>query len=264
MYMQQSLLYGELYYARKVTPRPEYDESSLHSHQKYEVLYFESGHAELVFETKKVLLYPGSLVLVPPATKHRINILSDLTYKRTVINFQKLPSFIANETFTTAQVLDISKDARILNVLDRMQAYQDLFSAEHLTVLLEGLVNELLLLAQMQLSVAVQPTAAYGQIMTQAIAYIDKHLHTITKVEELCEALHVSRAFLYREFQNAVSMSPMRYIHQKRLWNAHTLLKSGEDATKVCFGCGYREYSAFYRAYRNFFGYSPQETRLKA
>lgn len=261
MKMSRSTLFEELYYARKVTPKPEYDESSLHSHQKYEVLHFEAGNAELIFENKKVLLHPGTLLLIPPATRHRINILSDLTYKRAVINFSKLPSYIVTTLFEMARVLHIAEDKRILNVLGRMQEYHELFDDEQKAILLEGLVTELLLLVQKFYTVPEIPATEYGQLMTQALAYIDKHLNTISNIEELCETLHVSRAFLYREFQNALGVSPMRYIHQKRLWVAHNLLRSGEDATKVCFGCGYREYSAFYRAYRNLFGYSPQETK---
>lgn len=262
MDMSKSFSFEELYYARKVTPKPEYDESSLHSHQKYEVLYFEAGNAELIFESKKVLLYPGDLLLIPPATRHRINILSDLTYKRTVINFAKLPSCINSELFETARVLHIADDKRILRVLNRMQEYQELFTDEEKAILFDGSVTELLLLVQKFYAVSKRPTEEYGQLMTQALTYIDKHLTTVSGVEELCEALHISRAFLYREFQNALGLSPMRYIHQKRLWVAHNLLRSGEDATKVCYGCGYREYSAFYRAYRNFFGHSPQETKF--
>lgn len=262
MQMSKSLLFKELYYANKETLRPAYDESSLHSHNQYEVLYFEAGDAELIFENKKVLLSGGDLLFVPPATRHRINILSETPYKRTVINFKNLPPHISGLLFRTARVLHVNEDARVLSVLDRMRDYAALFDGEQQALLLEGLTVELLLLVE-KLYALNQPSAsAYGQFMTDALAYIDAHIGTVTGVEELCNALHVSRAFLYREFQNALGLSPMRYIHQKRLWAAHHLLRSGEDATKVCFGCGYREYSAFYRAYRSFFGYSPQETRF--
>lgn len=262
--MNSSLFFKELYYARKVTPHPEYDESSLHSHHKYEILHFESGAAELVFENKKALLFPGALLLIPPAVRHRINILSDLPYKRAVINFAMLPNLFEPSLFSQARVLDISKDTRLLNVLARMGEYHETFEQRERLLLLDGLTLELLLLLQKYHRPQQEKREEYGQLMTDALAYIEKHLTTITGVEELCENLHVSRAFLYREFKNALEMSPIRYIHTKRLQIAHNLLRSGEDATKVCFGCGYREYSAFYRAYRAQYGCSPQQTRFKA
>lgn len=262
--MNRAMTFEELYYARKQTPHPEHDESSLHTHKKYEILHFEAGSAELIFESKKVLLFPGALLLIPPMTRHRINILSDQIYKRAVINFAVLPSVISQGLFSYAHVLDISKDTHTLSVLERMRDYNESFSGEQRELLLDGLVLELLLLLQKYHAVSAQAPEEYGQVMTQALAYVEKHLVTISGVEELCEALHVSRAFLYREFQNALGISPMRYVHQKRLQIAHNLLRSGEDATKVCFGCGYREYSAFYRAYRSVYGCSPQETRFKA
>ena len=98
-----------------------------------------------------------------------------------------------------------------------------------------------------------------GSFIYLATDYIERHLQEIENVKVLCDALHISRAQLYREFERELSKSPMRYINDLRLERAKNLLKLGEDATRVCERCGFHDYSAFYRAYKKYFGHSPSK-----
>lgn len=294
--MNEYLFYPGLSYSRKVTMRPHYDETSLHAHPKYEILYFESGSAELILENRKTMLFPGDLLLLPPLTRHHINLLSGLhsslnkqpalhpdthqhrpvvlvqtaseliPYKRAVLNFSALPDSLSealsSHLFAEPRILHIAQNPRILAVLERMQDYSELFCGKERELLFHSLVTELLLLIDKTEAVTAVSSDGYGSFITQALAYIERHLTEIAGVSDLCETLHVSRAYLFREFQAALKTSPMRFINEKRLLAAQNLLLLGEDANKVCFRCGYREYSTFYRAYRAYFGYSPQETHF--
>ncbi|MBQ8605934.1 MAG: helix-turn-helix transcriptional regulator [Clostridia bacterium] len=242
-------LNGKLNYIHRSASRPPHNETALHCHDMCELLYFEKGDGELVLEGKRQLLFPGALVILPRGTMHFINVLSDKPYVRSVINFE-------GGSFEKAQVLDISGQARIISVFERMREYAGLFSGEQRDEILSACLTELILLIK---SSQKQVSQEYGKLIHQATTYIERHLQEIENVSALCEVLHISRAQLYREFERELSKSPMRYINDLRLERAKNLLKLGEDATRVCERCGFRDYSAFYRAYKKYFGHSPSK-----
>ena len=257
--MNDYLFSGPFSYSHKLTRQPVHNETSLHEHDTYEILYLISGSGELVLEGRKVLLFEGALVLFPPRVRHRIRLLSDLPYERAVINLAALDVPGAQALFSQVRVLDIRQNARVLDLWQRLAEYAALFSPEQRKLLLEGQVRELILLLQ-KTADDVELALCHGQFMTDALSYIERHITEIENVEALCKALHVSRAWLYREFDQALGISPKRYINQRRLQIARHLLQLGEDATKVAFRCGFRDYTAFYRAYRTYFGAAPKQT----
>lgn len=244
-----------IYYSYKITNKPSYNETSLHKHDKYEVLFFEQGSAELVLKDKKIMLFQNSVLLIPPLVKHRINILSDADYKRSVIDFTALPQNVGEGLFADVSVIDVSQNKRVVSVFERMRDYCELFPESQKDTVITALLTELLLLLQIVLKT--DTVSEYGHFMTMALSYIQKHLTSVTGVNELCSKLHVSRAELYREFSSSLGISPMKYINRERLIAAHELLQVGEDAAKVCERCGFRDYSAFYRAYRAYYGQAP-------
>ena len=254
--------FSSFFYSSKVTPHPLYNETSAHIHEKYEILHFESGSAELILEGKKHLLHPDSLLLIPPHTRHHIKILSDVPYSRSVINFDNLGNENFAPLFESTRVIDISKNARALNVLARAKDYVNLFENVEKQMILSLLCAELLLIIKAT-ETEKKSIQEFGAFLAEALKYIEKNIQTIKDVDELCDALHVSRAYLYREFRLGLDVSPKKYINRKRLNIARDLLTLGEDATKVCYRCGYSDYSGFYRAYKAHFGHSPQETILR-
>ncbi len=249
-----------LHYAHKLTEQPTYGETSLHAHAQYEILHFISGNAELRLEGERILLFPDALLLIPKGAIHRICPITPAPFRRSVINFTELPTGVSETLFARPRVLDITGERRIKEALERLRDYSEYFSGEDKKRALSVSVTELLLLLQKGAPLEHSP-AQYGHFMEQALEYIEKHITEIGDIEALCRALHVSRAYLYREFEGALGLSPKRYINQKRLLMAKELLLLGEDATRVALRCGWRDYSAFYRAYREHFGYSPQETK---
>lgn len=244
-----------LHYAHKVTPTPSGGETSLHAHTQYEILHFISGNAELLLAEERILLFADTLLLMPKGAVHRICPISAVPFRRSVINFTELPTGVSDALFARPRVLDISDQPRIQSTLDRLRDYSEYFVGEEKKRALSVMVTELLLLLQRE---ELTEYSRYGHFMEQALEYIEKHITDIEDVEELCLALHVSRAALYREFEAALGMGPKRYINQKRLHLAQEMLQLGEDATKVALRCGWRDYSAFYRAYRACFGHSPR------
>ena len=244
---------GELNYIYKFTLQPSYNEIMLHTHDWYEILHFISGRAELQLEKQKIMLTPDTLVLIPAGQLHRVNIIESCPFERSVINFMRLPIGLGEHLFEQVRLVPVESPMR--EALERMHRYGERPPLEERRErLLEAVLIELLILLE---NAVWMPANRQGQFMEQVLAYIDRHLTRISGVEELCREMHVSRAYLYREFDAALGQSPARYIAEKRLQLAHRRLQLGEGAARVAEVCGWRDYSAFYRAYRARFGHSP-------
>ena len=52
----------------------------------------------------------------------------------------------------------------------------------------------------------------------------------------------------------------MKYIKTKRLLAAREMIRIGEKPTNVYLKVKYNDYTTFFRAYKEFFGYSPSDT----
>ena len=91
--------------------------------------------------------------------------------------------------------------------------------------------------------------------------YISGRLTEDITVEDIADACYVSRYHLMHLFKEETGYTLFAYITEKRLALARDLLKTGMSVTEVCFGCGFKNYSTFSRAYKKHFRISPSEAR---
>jgi signal transduction histidine kinase/DNA-binding response OmpR family regulator len=79
-------------------------------------------------------------------------------------------------------------------------------------------------------------------------------------VDALAEAMAMSRATLYRRFDDHVDATPADLITSVRMEEAEELLRSGEgNVTQVAYAVGYDRLAAFSRAFRDYAGHPPSE-----
>lgn len=246
--------------AHESTHSPDERTFSRHAHPEYELLYFISGEADCVVDHLRHTMRPGELALIPPLAYHFISMTGHETYERIVIDFSDcgVPEEILSRVFTEPRVISASEVPELKSVLFRMDSYARRFTGDTGLLLARNLTAELLCLLDAA-GEQVKPFAGFNRVMEEAMRYIDAHIECISGLDELCTHLYVSRAYLHRLFQTTLGISPMRYITDKRLLLAQTRLRLGEKPTQVCAVCGFGDYSAFYRAYRAYFGFSPGE-----
>ena len=78
-------------------------------------------------------------------------------------------------------------------------------------------------------------------------------------LELLASKFYVSKYHLSHEFGKAMGTGVYRYIMLKRLLVARQLLLKGMSAGEVCSKCGFKDYTNFYRAFKDEYGISPSE-----
>jgi len=246
-----------------LTQTPDAQNFTRHAHGEYEILYFLQGAADCVIEHQRHTLQPGEIVLIPSLAYHFVALSSSAPYERVVLDFSVcgVPEALQKKLFEQPRVYSTEYLPEAKEIFARMDRYASQFSGDTAVDLTRCLTAELLYLLNTIPVNPAQKFTKFSRTMEDALRYIDEHLATINGLDELCSHLYVSRAYLHRVFVDSLGISPMRYITSKRLWLAQSRLQLGEKPTQVCLSCGFHDYSAFYRAYKGFFGISPGEVR---
>ena len=101
-------------------------------------------------------------------------------------------------------------------------------------------------------------------IVKNAVKYIDENINTNIYVQDVCDALFITKSYLHQLFMKYLKISPKKYITSKKLALAQRRLRSGAKPSEVAVMLGFSEYSTFFRDYKNHFGHSPsEETHIK-
>ena len=100
--------------------------------------------------------------------------------------------------------------------------------------------------------------------LKQMMLYAQENCGRQIAVEELADAVHISKRAVFRLFRENLHMTPVEYIHSCRLQLAcRMLLESDEQITQIAGKCGFGSSSYFGRVFRERFGCSPLDYRKR-
>jgi AraC-like DNA-binding protein len=89
--------------------------------------------------------------------------------------------------------------------------------------------------------------------------YVNQNLQGDLSIDEISNALFLSRYYLMHLFKEETGETLASYITSKRLSYGRELINRGVPITEACYACGYKEYSTFLRAYRKKYGEAPKD-----
>jgi AraC-like DNA-binding protein len=89
--------------------------------------------------------------------------------------------------------------------------------------------------------------------------FINVHYREPLSVNGLAQRFFMDKNTMTRQFRRVIGMTPGDYIRRKRLENAFELIRQGYGAQHAGYACGYTDYSAFYRAFCQQYGFPPGE-----
>lgn len=238
----------------------------MHTHESYELYYFAEGGGIYRVEGTPYPLKRGDILIMRPAEAHYIDITEIKPYTRLSVNFKY-------ELFS-----NIDPNGRLLAPFNnRKIGTYNLYRAENFKsnayeVFIKNLMtdspdrrvqiitNLLPLLNEISLAyTSVTESEVNKALDSRIISYINRHLYDDITLDDICEKFYISKTHLCRIFKKATASTVGEYITVKRLVNARQLILSGTPPTKAYLQCGFRDYSVFYRAYKNKYGFSPNK-----
>lgn len=236
-----------------------------HTHKGYELLMLRKGDISYSVGAETYLLRKNALVITRPEQLHRISVHSDETYDRYNLIFfpEAFPKELLAKIPEDLHVLSFDGNQLVMGLFEKMDYYCRTLSGEYLSRAMYHLTEELLWNILIQTDSGKQDN--YQHPLTRsALEFMDQRLLEIDTIGQVCEALSISKSYLYQIFQEDLGTTPKEYLNRRRLEVARREILLGAKASSLCTLCGFADYSAFYRAYKKHFGYSPSETQEEA
>ena len=247
---------------------------NLHHHDFYEFYLFLSGDVTYLIEGKTYHLEPGDIILINSKELHQAIINSKETaYERIVLWINRAflmelsndeidlsHCFESTDRKNVLRIeLELQQNIRLLlNKLINLERYNGI----GLSLLYKAYITELMVylnnLAKND-RVRLDVDTKKNNLIDEIIQYINNRIDEDITVDELSEHFYLSKLHLSREFKKYTGTTLHRYIVQKKLIEAKELILKGIPITSVYEQCGFGDYSNFFRAFKNEYGFTPKQ-----
>lgn len=244
-----------------------------HSHDYYELYFFEEGAVTMVIGDTPYPLQPGDVIVIPPGIDHRV-ILSDSekSYRRFVFwQSRALVEAMESRSPDYGYLLRRAEDrggyvfrfdlptfnairTKLFTLLDETHA--DRFGKQ---AAIDLSISELLLFLSRAVHEQEQRRNGREQLSRyEAIThYVDDHLDEPLSLDALAKEFYLSKYYLVHLFRENTGLSLHQYILKKRLAACCDAMQGGTAVGEAYRQWGFGDYSAFYRAFRKEYGMSP-------
>ena len=244
----------------------------MHIHIHYEIYFFVSGSVNYMVENSEYALKPGSILLMRPMEYHMAKILAPEKYERYCVIFSEdmldfidpqrklLAPFLSRplgkENIFSSSEFPGNEPIEFFKAMD----IKDSSPPIKRTAVLANLYALLWEVSKVYENKEIDKQSKTAYSLTDKILrYMNRHLFEDISIESISEHFYISTSYLHRLIKNAVGTSAWNYILIKRLSAAQGEIQNGSTAIEACRKCGFKDYSAFYRAYMKRYGVAPTD-----
>lgn len=248
----------------------------LHSHTFYELLFCcNDCGAEYLVGSERYRLQEGDIIFVPPGVSHRPLLPETMAepYKRYILwlsqefmdQYAKLFSYSFTEKQAYASMLRTGGTQwESLGQLFRAGVLESERQEDGWQAAVIG--NTMLLLTQIKRATDDRSArwlkAETPGLLDRIMAYVEEHYTHPLTIGDLAKQFYVSESTVSHLFKEKMGVSFYRYVTQRRLIAAKSLIEKGMLMEDVAARTGFSDYSGFYRAFRQEYGISPRQYRI--
>ena len=246
----------------------------LHSHTFYELMYCcNDCGAEYLIGERRYRLRQGDIIIVPPGISHRplLPEKMEVPYERYVLWFSN--AFLEQYVRIAREGTDWDIRAELLRTGGTRWEY---IGRTFFTGVLESeqrldgwetavVGNTVSLLTQIRRATddrtARALEAEQPELLDRIVAHVEAHFREELSIGALAERFYVSPSTVSHLVRQKLGVSLHRLLTQRRLIEAKSLIDRGTPLEEVASQVGFRDYSGFYRAFRQEYGISPRKFR---
>ena len=241
----------------------------LHTHSGYEIMLFLEANAKFVVEDKVYVVEPYDMIFIRENELHCFYRHVPAPYRRVILGvedeffeenncleYKKI--FTDKKTFADNKIpAKVVKSSGLLDAFMRYQKYSKDYTLPQETPVLNSIIVEILYLMS-NCSEFAESDHIKSSIKSVIIYINDNYWNDIT-LDDLCNKFYLSKPYLCRAFLESTGLTVNSYIRKKRLGKVKELRARGMSISDAAVKAGFRNYTAFYRAYKNEFGKSPKK-----
>lgn len=248
-----------------------------HTHDYYEFYCFLEGDVAMYIDGTPFPLTSGDVILIPPGVPHHaMGLNPEKIYRRFVFwisrDFLELLQasspcygYLARQAaegrrfiYHYDTVSFHSLQAKIFRLIEEL--HSERFGKNEKVKLC---VSELIFYLNRTVYEAEHPDTSHEEssLYENLIQYIERHLDEDLTLDQLSRAFYVNKYHIAHIFKENLGISIHQYILKKRLSMCRDAILSNASISKVYLLYGFRDYSAFYRAFKKEYGISPKECR---
>lgn len=215
----------------------------------YEVLLVQTGEARFVTESQETPIYEGSIVIVPPKTKH--GLVSDLKYNIISVSgdFEQLSRF-REPVILHDNIYGEGKK------LCELALYNRYNNEEYFSSLCNSYLNFILLNID-------SPKSDMNAIVYKMMDKIKKNYdNSELSIVKLLKESGYAKDYVRTKFFEVAKMTPKKYLTTIRMKRAKELLNLyGDDVSisRIAEQCGIVDPAVFSKSFKQFYGVSPKQ-----
>lgn len=238
----------------------------LHSHDFYEMDIYLSGQISYVSNDFELCPSRDDIVLFPPRCPHTARLLESSCYERYVLYFSRrifaqlaLPE-LYSQCDAGLRVMEAECLSELHHLLKQIQIILE-ESREDVSLLLYGYVLQLLHLIATGSRHNSDSVRDIPPLVQSIRAYVDESCGQISSVTQIAEYHYYSREYVSRLFKKYYNISLSKYLTDRKLDLACSLLEQGKSVSFAFDSSGFRSMSAFLQAFRHRTGLTPSQYR---
>lgn len=247
---------------------------SLHSHTFHEVLYCRKAKdVEYLVGTERYRIQKGDIIFINPGVSHRPILPENLTepYDRYVLWLGKDFIDLLIQMYPEISFHMNDKSVLLRTAGTKWEYLGEMFRSgirenDHRSIFYESAIlgNTLQLMShifRMINEASDTMEAETPELLDQIMNYIELHLQDRITLSETAGAFFVSESTISQLFKKRLGVSFYRFVTQRRLIQAKSLILEGVLLEDVKDQAGFSDYSTFYRAFKQEYGISPRQYR---
>ncbi len=235
--------------------------SRFHHHAEFEIFFLWGGEMELVTEREN-LRFSDSAVILPHGLGHYTVVSAERLFviymsidRAEGESGKRLVERLSSEVLS----LDIGESEKFY--LEKLSVAKNRYCCPHLLSLL---FSELLTRLEPRLLGGEREESAEGKYAFALEEYIEHHYSERIRLADVAKTLHLCEKQVSRVIKKEYGCTFSDYVNQKRLSVAMMMLKHTEMTVgDIAHAVGFESDNYFYRVFKEKYGMTPSEYRVK-